>query len=558
MVEPTPEQEAIREEQQLGLLVRAPAGCGKTEALALRAAGLLERRQIEAPRRLLVLTFSNKARDNARARLASHLSPRQLRTMVTVSNLHGLAGRIVKAHGEVIGLSPDLELPTSDWVGAQCRSRSLSFPQQNEVKGTLRGMKQMGLTDAEILADLEDGLEVTLEIEQERQNEGILTYDDLPRLAELILKDDAVAALYRQHFGAVIVDEFQDLTLQQLRIIQRIGHGRTTYAGDIAQGIYSFAGAAPEQVLERIRKEVSVEIPLTESYRSSPAVLAVVNELNGLTDGAELRAAHPKSWPGGGLAYSVVFNDVQREAMWVVERASDILDHAPSQRVGVIARTAPRRETLDAVFAATDLPVRRWDDPLLDAATSTYMKKVVGQIDVRAYRDGGLDYLVALAQLDAIEEPDTRGNVVDTLGWVAERLDDGEPLERIASRIKTAGAVQILEAPGIHLLSGHVGKGQQFDWVFVVGLEDGVLPNFNAKTTSELKEEARVFSVMLSRARHGLAITRCEHIRTKAGKNQYKQASRFLDHLEAAEVLGDEEAASVWFATADWAAIAAR
>ncbi|ALN14477.1 UvrD-helicase domain-containing protein [Acidipropionibacterium acidipropionici] len=73
-----------------------------------------------------------------------------------------------------------------------------------------------------------------------------LTYDDLPRVAELLLNDDAVASLYRNHFSAVIVDEFQDLTPQQLRIVNRIGLGKTTYAGDLAQGIYSFAGAQPE------------------------------------------------------------------------------------------------------------------------------------------------------------------------------------------------------------------------------------------------------------------------------------------------------------------------
>ncbi|MDU3273348.1 MAG: UvrD-helicase domain-containing protein, partial [Cutibacterium sp.] len=40
-----------------------------------------------------------------------------------------------------------------------------------------------------------------------------------------------VADLYREHFGALIVDEFQDLTPQQLRIVNRIGYRRTTYAG---------------------------------------------------------------------------------------------------------------------------------------------------------------------------------------------------------------------------------------------------------------------------------------------------------------------------------------
>ena len=106
-IQPTPEQLAIRDEECLAVRILAPAGCGKTEALALRVAGLLERRQVEAPQRVLMLTFSNRARDNARDRLRSHLKPLALRATVTVSNLHGFAGRIVKAHGETIGLSSD-------------------------------------------------------------------------------------------------------------------------------------------------------------------------------------------------------------------------------------------------------------------------------------------------------------------------------------------------------------------------------------------------------------------------------------------------------------------
>lgn len=67
---PTGEQQAVRERPELDLLVVAPAGCGKTEAMALRAAGLLERGQVSAPRQILVTTFSNRAKDNIDGRLS--------------------------------------------------------------------------------------------------------------------------------------------------------------------------------------------------------------------------------------------------------------------------------------------------------------------------------------------------------------------------------------------------------------------------------------------------------------------------------------------------------
>lgn len=102
------------------------------------------------------------------------------------------------------------------------------------IQNALRETKQQPFSDAAVEAELERLGNVTaLELERLRKEEGRLTYDDLPRLAELILGYESVADLYATHFGAVVVDEFQDLTPQQLRIVNRIGYKRTTYGGDL-------------------------------------------------------------------------------------------------------------------------------------------------------------------------------------------------------------------------------------------------------------------------------------------------------------------------------------
>jgi DNA helicase-2/ATP-dependent DNA helicase PcrA len=61
--------------------------------------------------------------------------------------------------------------------------------------------------------------------------------------------------------------------------------------------------------------------------------------------------------------------------------------------------------------------------------------------------------------------------------------------------------------PGVHLLNAHIGKGQEFDWVMVMGMEDGVVPDFRATDERAQEEELRTLHVMLSRAKFGLAIT---------------------------------------------------
>ncbi|MCC7423582.1 MAG: UvrD-helicase domain-containing protein, partial [Planctomycetaceae bacterium] len=81
-IQPTAAQIQIRDSEQMGMLVVAPAGCGKSEALALRVQGMLRRGVATGARRILVATFSNRAKDNIRERLRHYLTPAELRDKV--------------------------------------------------------------------------------------------------------------------------------------------------------------------------------------------------------------------------------------------------------------------------------------------------------------------------------------------------------------------------------------------------------------------------------------------------------------------------------------------
>lgn len=560
MVTPTDAQQRIRDHEELGLLVIAPAGCGKTEALAFRVSGLLERGQVAHPRRVLVTTFSNRARDNVRDRLKDYVPGSAMRDRVTVANFHGLSARLIRAHAQVIGIDPNLTLPESDWIGEECQRRGLDWDRRRAVEDLLRRTKQEPVDDAGVeQALIRARNSDALAIERHRVTEGRLTYDDLPRLAELILADDTVAGLYRNHFSAVVVDEFQDLTPQQLRIVNRIGYGKTTYAGDLAQGIYGFAGAAPAEVDRKVRAECADVIEFAESHRSSPAVLLMVNALTGLTGGKELTGALPDSWPSGGLAAGVKFGSVDDEATFAVTFARTILEKAPNQRIGVISRTANRRRFVDTASATSGLPVHRWDDGVLDTDTARIIKAMLGRLkiaDLRAASDP-VQHLRDLADIESILEPDTRRNVVDALGWCLDRVNDGLSAKQIRGRIRVGDETTLLSAAGLHLLSGHVGKGQQFDWVVVIGAEDGVIPDFRATTAETRLEEARVLSVMISRARHGVVVTCSRQVPTLAGRLRDQNQSPFFSNLKAAGFT-NHQGIDDFFDNLDWDAVAKR
>ena len=558
MLEPTIDQIAIRDHPSLSLLAIAPAGCGKTEALALRVAALATLGTIRPPRRILVTTFTNKAKDNITERLSAYLPSSLLRERVTVANFHGLSARIFRAHANVIDMDPAAIIPDSDWVAEQCRHRNYPYPTAQKIQKILQTIKQDDISDSEVEARLlHSGETQALEIEHLRISEGRLTYHDLPRVASLILAHDAVADLYRNHFAAIIVDEFQDLTPQQLRIINRIGTGKTTYTGDLAQGIYSFAGADPAQIYAAITAECVDRIEFSESHRSSPAVLHAVNALTELTGGIHLSAARPQSWPGGGLVAKLDYTDAAAEARGVVNLCRYILERGSKLRIGVIARISNRRRFVDAAFTDSELPFSRWDDGVLDTDTAKIIKSMLATLDATEFEnsDSPLAQLRERAGLDTIQDPDTRKSLVDAIDWCHDLLQAGELPHDIRKRIRASGS-SLIDITGVHLLSGHAGKGQQFDWVIALGLEDDHIPYYEAKTPELVSEEARILSVILSRARHGAFLTVAADVPNKQGGSWPKKPSRFWENLTGTYL--DRTQALQWLENADWGQLQTR
>ena len=542
----------------MSLLVIAPAGCGKTEALVLRAAGLIARDQVNAPSRLLLATFSKKARDNIRDRALDHVSPTVLQNRMTIANFHGLAARIVRAHGNVIGLTPDVLLPESDWVDQQCRLRGLDKKRSDFIKATLRDLKLHPHDDEEILRKLEEvGDKVMSAIEAQRQQENRLTYEDLLRQAERILQNPRVAEIYSTHFGAVIVDEFQDLTLQQLRVILILGKGRTTFAGDLAQGIYGFAGASPVQVLQVIKASVLREVVFSTSHRSSPAVLGLVNTLTEVTGGQELTAAEPHKWPGGGLCGAVLSDSDDIEAKWVVDLCKFILEKSSSQRIGVISRTAPRRRTVDLAVASSGLPWFRWDDPLLEKDVARALRSGLQDFSQRKWTDAPdqRSYLRGLVGVEIFQDPDSAKSMLGAIDWLQDQLIQGTGIDEVQKRVRGEGRDSLLDAAGVHLLSGHAGKGQQFDWVCVIGAEEGSIPFVKAQTAESLDEEGRILAVMLSRARHGAMVFAARRVRMPWGDVVPQRPSRYLELLRRAPGLLYNDAVVSWLRAADWESV---
>ena len=511
----TPEQSEAVTSDSDHLMIVAPPGCGKTEVLAHRAAHLIG--SLEKNQCVLVLTFTNKARSNLEERLRSVLGQTRTRQRIVVRNFHGFAAQVIRAHGRTIGLKvDDLQFPKTNTLRNTMVEVSGEDSLRYPAEQLLGEIKRHPVSDAEVLEHLrhsqKQGCKLALKVEDARQKANQLHYDDLLRHAQCLLHIPAIARLYQAHFGAVLVDEFQDLSLQQLDLARLSCTSRQTFAGDPLQGIFSWAGADPAKVEAEIHKSGAQIIRLHESYRSSPKVLDTVNSINEQVDpGSKLISAQPTQWSDGGCSAALVFQDRIQEAETLLNLAAEILSCDSKASVGIICRADWRRKDIDQAFAKeTRFPVRYWDKAIEDPKIVDLIRSIVARLPRGAsVRDAQLAVLNVIdpADIDTREQVDEAFDVLKQ-SYTSTARAAIQPI-RVSDSKQTIG-------PGVHLLNAHKGKGQQFDWVFVVGLEEGHLPGKRNNQGDALAEERRVFIVMLSRARHGLVVTR-----VKTEKSQY-------------------------------------
>lgn len=86
------------------------------------------------------------------------------------------------------------------------------------------------------------------------------------------------------------------------------------------------------------------------------------------------------------------------------------------------------------------------------------------------------------------------------------------------------------KAGGVTLITMHNTKGLEFDRVFIVGVEEGILPSMKSEGEADIEEERRIFYVAVTRARNELYILSCKQ-RKMWGRFQNQIPSQFLDDI---------------------------
>ncbi|MEC8907021.1 MAG: UvrD-helicase domain-containing protein [Verrucomicrobiota bacterium] len=266
------------------VLILAGAGTGKTRTVISRVAHMIDGGI--APSHILAVTFTNKAANEMRERIAGIVKKEQAKE-VTVCTFHSLCVRILRQGIDRIGYKKNFTIYTgSDQVGLirklivrkAAKDESLDH---NLALSLIGRSKNKGVPVSEINDSLISEVEKAYNAELKILN--ALDFDDLLLFAVKLLNEhEDLRSFWRDKFQFITVDEFQDTNGQQMKLIQSlVGEEQNIcVVGDDDQSIYGWRGAEITNILdfERFFQKPKI-IKLEQNYRSTQAILHTANSV---------------------------------------------------------------------------------------------------------------------------------------------------------------------------------------------------------------------------------------------------------------------------------------
>lgn len=582
-LELSPEQREAVETDASAVVVTASAGSGKTEVVARRVERILGLTADEGFR-VLALSYTVKAADELRDRLASRLGAQR---RVETGTIHAFAHDLIRQHGTWAGLPPEPEVLYRDEDRVELLTRWME-----DLGTSLEPEEARSVVQALDLARAKcEDSKYLMEYREALAARGAIDYPGMLDVACQLLENEWLRVQLSQAYCYVIIDEAQNLTLAQYRLLTALlGPPPSTInamlVGDEKQSIVQFAGADPG-LISRFKDKYSAEqINLTQNFRSASAIAAVADVIRAeLGDRAVLTVA---SAANGLIEFAVAASESEEglmTAQWVDELISNGLPvealasgEPPTvqpEHIAVLARTGTAlRWTAEALD-------RAGVDYVLGSDPRSWLGSRLGQAiaDLIAYRAGprhpsARAHLMdsANAPIDDLASSDVPGfseivarsgeddpselfgaiSVVDKSGeledqWVDDRdvlYDTWQAfLDRTPQSDRNYVTLQLHvartqrgepNAPGVRLLTVHKSQGREFRAVTIVGLNDGQFPDFRQTTDQEIRAELHCFYVAVTRASRVLRLSRAIQ---RIGRNGPWDASesRFLLFARSAD-----------------------
>jgi DNA helicase-2/ATP-dependent DNA helicase PcrA len=552
------------------LCVLAGAGTGKTRTITHRIAHLVADGHVAAGQ-VLAVTFTSRAAGEMRSRLrAMDTTPGASVAAVQALTFHAAARRQLQYFWPRVVGSTGWELLDRKFaVVAQAANRArlqVSTDDVRDLAGEIEWAKASLITpegyvaavteisrdiplDAEKIAAIYAGYET---LKANRDGRTLLDFDDLLlHTAAAIENDVAVASEFRDRYRCFVVDEYQDVTPLQQRVLDAWLGDRDdlTVVGDANQTIYSFTGATPRYLLDFSRRfPESTVVRLERDYRSTPQVVSLANRVitaaRGRMAGSKLHLIGQR--PPGPEPKFNEHPDEAAEATAVARTIKKLIDSGTAaSEIAVLYRINAQSEVYEEALTAAGIPFQ------VRGGEGFFSRQEIRQSLVALQRaadrgaEGELPSMVReiLEPLGLTAEAPTGAKARErweALTSLAELVDDevaARPeleLPALVAELKLrADARHPPVVQGVTLASLHAAKGLEWDAVYLVGLADNTLPISHALVhgpdSEAVEEERRLLYVGITRARMYLELSWA--LARNAGGRQSRRPSRFLNGI---------------------------
>jgi DNA helicase-2/ATP-dependent DNA helicase PcrA len=622
-----PQREAVTHAQG-PLLVLAGPGSGKTRVITHRAAYLAC--TVTEPRHILAITFTNKAANEMGERMR-RLGVRG----VTCSTFHSFCARLLRIHGERVGLAPNFSIFDESDSSAAVK-QGIERLGQNSDQLTPGNMlnaiskAKNDMIDPERYAAEAQGWEerqiapVYAAYEQILAEQNAADFDDLLiKTARLLGDIGEIRERLEDQYRYVLVDEYQDTNHAQYLIARGLClvNENLCVTGDPDQSIYGWRGANIHNILQFEEDFPSAKVVrLEQNYRSTPQILAAADAVIA----RNRKRKKKKLWTGnidGECVRVAECEHAQAEAAFVaseirlhVDAGGRFNDVAIFYRVNALSRNIEaalrsaqipyqvargvaffqRKEIKDtlaylrlvanpqdqvALLRIINVPARGIGDVtvqrIIDHAASTGQTALEALRNPESIPGAGRavtplkEFARLMGEISAVQQAGSIQELVEAVtrqsGLVQmwSRAEDNNAIDNVNELITFAAEHDRQHADGsgsltdwlqmislvadqdaidpdvgaVTLMTLHAAKGLEFDKVFIVAVEDGLLPHERSRGAGgDLEEERRLFFVGMTRARKSLTVSSARW-REFRGRTERTSRSVFLTEVPKENII---------------------
>ncbi|MDD4785247.1 MAG: UvrD-helicase domain-containing protein [Candidatus Shapirobacteria bacterium] len=573
------------------LLLLAGAGSGKTRVLTHRVAYFIQQK-IAKPSEILLLTFTNKAAGEMKERTFKLLPEiKNLKSNnLFAGTFHSFCCRVLRSDGNCIGIPPTFVIYDSNdqenLIKNILHELGLTVKEfkPSSVLYYIEAAKNSFQTPKEMASQShgfwQDYATKIYSLYQKKLFEfHALDFNDLLfKTVELFIEHPDVLAKYQDIYRFIMVDEYQDTNQIQYLLTKLLAkkYNQITVVGDASQAIYGWRGADYRNLVSFTAdfKNTKV-INLEENYRSTQIILNAANSVISKNNSHPVLKLFTQKKSEDKIKIFEAESEVA-EADFIAQKIRFINDNIkiPLRDIAVLYRMNAQSRVLEEAFLRLSIPyvllggirfyeraeikdilsMLRFASNKADHISEERIEKALGKrkksLLLEHLKDMDLKNLTSLQILESLVINSGYLNKFDV-----KDEEDQKRIENIKELKSVAAAHPSLSGflenitlvqqeyslqeknkkkenrDGVKLMTLHSAKGLEFEVVFLVGFEEGILPHSRCLINeSEIEEERRLCYVGITRAKDYLYISYATR-RLFFGKSSLNEPSRFLSDI---------------------------